>query len=278
MMSIPGILPRIKNKLKAIVRFVLLKAKSMSGPYICPVCCRRVQNFLPLPAHYSEQQSANGWPYSLDDGETMNWQQYSCPFCFCSDRDRLYALYVNEFFSGIDKLAGFRLIDFAPSLPLTRHIKNIIKSKGMDVDYRTADLLSRDVDDTVDIMNMGIYPDQSCNFFICSHILEHVEDDKKAMRELRRILKPKGRGILMVPIILGIHRIDEDPSVTDEAERWRRFGQEDHVRVYSKKGFVERLKEVGFKVHSLGREHFGETSFKKHAISNKSVLYVVEVT
>ena len=70
--------------------------------------------------------------------------------------------------------------------------------------------------------------------------------------------------------------IDEDLECVDEAERWRRFGQDDHLRLYSKRGFLERVREAGFKVHELGKDFFGEDLFERTGISGQSVLYVVE--
>jgi hypothetical protein len=78
-----------------------------------------------------------------------------------------------------------------------------------------------------------------------------------------------------VPIHLGLTEIYEDPSITDEAGRWKHFGQNDHVRLYSKQGFLERLRGVGFKVDQLDRQFFGEDAFEKYAIHPRSVLYVV---
>ena len=80
----------------------------------------------------------------------------------------------------------------------------------------------------------------------------------------------------MVPIILTIDQIDEDPEVTDSAERWRRFAQDDHVRLYSKFGFVERVKSAGFGLKQLGIEYFGESTFRQYGITDKSVLYIAE--
>jgi len=132
------------------------------------------------------------------------------------------------------------------------------------------------VDDIVDIVDMKLYNDNQFDFFICSHVLEHVSDDRKALCELYRILKPQGLGILMVPIILGLAEIDEDPSIKDESERWRRFGQHDHVRLYSKNGFIRRVRETGFFIHQYGKEYFGEMLFAQSGITNQSILYVVE--
>jgi hypothetical protein len=80
----------------------------------------------------------------------------------------------------------------------------------------------------------------------------------------------------MVPIILSVTQIDEDPDLKDEGERWRRFGQFDHVRLYSKSGFLDRVRDAGFEVRELGKEFFGEELLKRTGITSQSVLYVVE--
>jgi ubiquinone/menaquinone biosynthesis C-methylase UbiE len=130
------------------------------------------------------------------------------------------------------------------------------------------------VDFAVDISDMSIIPSESYDMFICSHVLEHVDDDRKALSELFRILKPGGAGILMVPIILRIDKIDEDPTIMDVETRWQRFGQYDHVRLYSKNGFIQRIQEAGFVLAEYGVEHFGREVFIESGISLKSVLYI----
>jgi SAM-dependent methyltransferase len=168
-----------------------------------------------------------------------------------------------------------RVIDFAPTATLSGFIKELIAESPLKFSYRTADLFLEGVDDRVDITDMPLYHDDSVDFFVCSHMLEHVGDDRKAMRELYRILKPGGQGILVVPIVLTLKEIDEDPSVTDPAERWRRFGQDDHVRLYSKEGFLQRVAEAGFKVSELGQDHFGRETFRRYGIGERSILYIV---
>lgn len=239
-------------------------------PYSCPVCQQPIRQYLPY----------NRFEWSIDNlnqvspfhTETFNFPQYWCSNCHANDRDRLYALYYREEFAKIDKSKKYRFIDFAPE---TGSLADFIKSQPF-LNYRSADLYMPNVDDKVDLQDMGIYEDNSVDYFLCSHILEHVPDDRKAMSELYRILKPGGKGIAMVPIDLSITDVQEDPSITDENERWRLFGQNDHVRLYSKQGFVQRLKETGFKVTELGKEHFGEETFVKSGIYPRSVLYIVE--
>ena len=244
------------------------------GSFACPVCGRGVRRFQPLPSFYHERLREAGWPYPLEQAETCNASRYSCPHCFASDRDRLCALYLDAYLS---PAAGPRsLVQFAPSPPLSRWIRETVRHRGLPVTYRTADLHAEGVDDQLDITDMRVYADGSLDFFICSHVLEHVRDDRKALRELVRVLRPGGSGILLVPIVLGVEEIDEDPAVTDPRERWRRFGQDDHVRLYSRQGFLERVREAGFVVKELGAQYFGRENVERHGITPQSVLYVVE--
>jgi ubiquinone/menaquinone biosynthesis C-methylase UbiE len=96
-------------------------------------------------------------------------------------------------------------------------------------------------------------PDDSFDIVYCSHVLEHVDDDRRAMRELCRVLRPDGWAILMVPITTD--RTVEDPSISDPQERLRLFGQKDHVRRYGP-DFVDRLREAGFAVETIRPDDF----------------------
>jgi SAM-dependent methyltransferase len=206
--------------------------------------------------------------YSLDDAETLNYKAYSCPHCYASDRDRLFALYIAK---RVTKCDVIDLLEIAPSEPLSA----MVRARG-GISLRTADLMMEGVDDHIDITDMKCYRDESFHAFICSHVLEHVPDDVKALRELFRILKPNGWGIVMVPVIVVADEIDEDPLLEDVGERWRRFGQYDHIRNYSKKGLLERIETAGFTARQLGKEYFGADVFARHGISDKSILYVVQ--
>lgn len=265
----PGIAKRSARALQARARALLAK-------YDCPVCGARVSAFRPLPEYYAENLEKYGWPYAVTEAETCNHLGYLCPNCEASDRDRLYAIYVKDYLQGLQPGSVIRMVDFAPSPPLSHFIRKEIAQSTQEISYRTADAFALNVDDTVDISDLKPYQDDYFDFFLCSHVLEHVADDRKALSELHRILKNGGKGILMVPIIFSISEIDEDPSVTDPAERWRRFGQDDHVRLYSKGGFLERVSDAGFTVRQLGLDHFGKKTFNLYGITERSILYVVE--
>lgn len=270
-----GAVPR---KVLSIVKRTFFEGyrRMVDGPSTlqCGSCNHCVQAFLPLPKSHIRMLQDTGWPYGLDTGETCNYRQYTCPYCGASDRDRLIVMYLEQWFRGIDSRAT--LVEFAPSRPISRYIRRSIENRNLDFDYRTADLYMPEVDDRIDLCDMQTYRTASVDLFICSHVLEHVPDDRQAMRELHRILSPSGRGVLLVPIVVGLSAIDEDPTVTSPSDRWRRFGQDDHVRLYNKSGFVERLTDVGFSVNELGVGHFGSEQLLKNGITQKSVLYVVE--
>lgn len=262
--------------LKQRVRALQEQVKLINATLYCPVCEAKVNSFLPLPDFFRENQEKYGFPFQTRDAETCNEDAYLCPSCGASDRDRLYALFLGDYIASVEGAGPIHIVDFAPSESLTEFIRRTISSSGKDIHYRTADLLADNVDDRVDISNLRTYESDQFTFFICSHVLEHVPDDRKALRELHRILKTGGRGILMVPIILSLDEIDEDPAVSDEGERWRRFGQFDHVRLYSKGGFLDRVLEAGFDVSELGQDFFGEELFNRTGITSQSVLYIVE--
>jgi SAM-dependent methyltransferase len=208
-----------------------------------------------------------GFPFSLDDFETLNHRRYVCPVCGSSDRERLYKLYVDRF---LQPNGVRRVLDFAPAAALSGYLRS-----RADLKYRTADLQMTDVDDIVDITDMALYADGSFDFLICSHVLEHVSDDRRALRELYRILAPSGRAIIMTPVAPD-GSFDEDPTVTDEKERWRRFAQGDHVRLYDRSTLCSRIQQTRFKLRALDSRTFGEETFSRHAIAPGSVLYVAE--
>lgn len=135
-----------------------------------------------------------------------------------------------------------RLLHFAPEWSLYRRL-----SKIDGLDYVTADLApSPLVQRRMDITSIP-FPDESFDWLICSHVLEHVLDDGAAMSEIRRVLKPDGVALLQHPIDARRPTTYEDPSITDPADRSRVFGQCDHVRIYGQ-DFVGRLTKAGFDV------------------------------
>jgi hypothetical protein len=234
----------------------------------CPLCKTKLSRFLPIPPYYLKEWNDSGYIHPAFRLETMNYEKYLCPACEGSDRDRLYALYLERFLRETPNQV--ELIEFAPTIQLKKFL-----SKFPNLNYRSADLNSPLADDNVDLRSMSNYKDGAFDFFICSHMLEHIDDDRAAVNELFRILKPGGRGIAMVPIDLSLSETYENSAITTEVGRWAHFGQFDHLRLYSKAGFVSVLETAGFEIEQLGVDYFSADVFERAGVHGRSVLYVV---
>jgi SAM-dependent methyltransferase len=262
--------PRLKDGLKVLLgrADAVPRSSDPAEIFACSVCGADRVTLQPLPWSRLRKLDEHQHAYSVFQYETFNYEYYSCVRCGAKDRDRLYAMYFRRALQG--RSEPLAVLDIAPSAPLTAFLK-----ASPQIRLRTADLKLTYVDDQVDITDMRMYTDEQFDAFICSHVLEHVPDDVAAMKELHRVTKRGGWGIAMVPIHLGLPATQEDPSITDEGGRWKYFGQNDHVRIYSKTTFIERLQSAGFLVQQLGRSYFGDDAFARHGIHPRSVLYVV---
>jgi SAM-dependent methyltransferase len=260
-----------KGWLKKLKKNTVVTIKT--APFFCPVCKKKVQHFKKLDDYYFENLKKNQFKHPITDYETLNVTNYSCPHCGSSDRNRLYSLFFKQYFEKKTNISPYKLffLDIAPDANLKEYIR-----KFSNVVYRSMDLFMEKVDDRVDITNMNIYSDEQFDFILCSHVLEHVEDDQKAISELFRILKKGKQAIIMVPILLNINQDIENPEWKSEEERWKNYGQGDHLRIYSKPGFISKLQHAGFKVNQLGKNYFGKTALVRHGIHEHSILYLVE--
>jgi hypothetical protein len=157
-----------------------------------------------------------------------------CPRCRSHPRHRAIALLLAR-----GDLPGRRLLHFAPE-PLL----DPVFARLPGVERVTADLHAP-ADLRLDITKMDL-PDGSFDLILCSHVLEHVPDDRAAMRELRRVLSPGGLALVLVPYRPEVTTY-EDPSITSPLDRVVAFGQQDHVRIYGN-DLSDRLREAGFEV------------------------------
>ena len=145
--------------------------------YRCPICLSDLKSFIPLPHEFTITLYMHGQRFTAFDFETLNVVNYLCPVCRCSDRDRLYALFIKKIPEKVQK--DKTLLHFAPERALSFYIR-----KNTKYFYKTADLYRKDVDDRVDITTMDNYETESVDCFFCSHVLEHVQEATLAIREL----------------------------------------------------------------------------------------------
>ena len=165
-----------------------------------------------------------------------------CPYCWSSCRHRILALHLDAHLAA-RRGAATDVLLFAPDWGMANWL-----SRRPDVRLQTTDLSAPDVDFHCDITDMRAVPDGSFDLVLCSHVLEHVPDDRRAMRELHRVTRPGGTCVIQVPYARGqAHTEGDDAGLADAAERRRRFGQFDHCRLYGR-DLAERLAGPGFTV------------------------------
>ena len=215
----------------------------------CPVCGSTFRSFLPY-------------------GRLKSRSNALCPKCLSLERHRLIWVYLQDrtdFFTAKQKM-----LHIAPELCF------IDRFEAMpNLEYITADIESPLAKLKMDIHDIPL-EDNSIDVIFCNHVLEHVKDDFKALREMKRVLKPGGWAILQIPFFYPLKETTyEDASITDPKEREKAFGQDDHVRMYGK-DYGNRLASVGFEVvadHYV--EELAETKVVRHALPPQEVIYKV---
>lgn len=226
---------RIKLQLKNVIRSLVKEeiGKIIRGkphtecvhdqncPCYCVVCSSKLHMFYPFNHRHFAR----------------------CPFCNSLERHRLLWYFLENEMQGFF-LSPIKLLHIAPE-------KNFFSmfSSISNIEYVPADLSPNKYPggtikmDCTDIQ----YPNNTFDAIIANHVLEHIPDDARAMRELYRVLKPFGWAILNVPLEIGMSQTDEDASLTNPRTRLERFGQSDHFRLYGK-DYLQRLQKAGFNV------------------------------
>jgi len=199
----------------ALIRRILFFGQD----HYCPICQSKLRRFLVLHRQY----------------------HLFCPVCRSLQRYRSGWLFLESKNVEINKSSG-RFLHIAPEPAISSRLRCL-----PNLEYITADLNSPSAMVRIDICDI-YFPNAIFDFIYCSHVLEHVSDDLKAMQELFRILKPGGKAIFIVPI--STETTFESSSITDPLERQKLFGQHDHQRVYGQ-DFIERLRNTGFQVSSV---------------------------
>jgi SAM-dependent methyltransferase len=147
--------------------------------------------------------------------------------------------------------------------------------KQDNLDYVTADLNSPWADHHFDCHDIP-FEDDSFDVVMANHLLEHVQDDCRVLREFHRVMKPGGWGVLQVPVDYTSEETAEDPNVTDPMERERLYWQQDHVRLYGHKDYPLRLKEAGFHVETVDmRALLGEELYLRYSLGEERWVYLV---
>ena len=212
-------------------------------PFHCPVCGGRYRRFL---------------PFGL-----AGRRNAMCPGCGSLERHRFLWLYLRDSVGVLRRRA--RVLHVAPERCIATAL-----SASRALRYTSLDLFDPAARHRADVTALP-FPDATFDIIVCSHVLEHVEDDRRAMRELARVLRPAARAVIMVPIDMRRGETYEDPSITTAAGRNAAFGHPYHVRICGA-DYPGRLAEAGFSVHpaystALSGHH------RRHWRISKTVLF-----
>jgi len=265
------VLLKIKQKIKKIIPYQIYSPILDSYRYIksikytgdefeCPFCGGKFNKLLPAGFEFPvlKEKKVVGAYYRLNA---------TCPRCFSDDRERLLYLYLQKKRQDIFE-KKIKILHIAPE----KQLNKVFMSQS-NIDYLSADLDSPLAAVKMNITNIE-QKDNTFDFIMCNHVLEHIPDDAKAMSEIYRVLKPGGTAILQVPISYTIQKTIEDPSITAPKDRERFFGQHDHVRIYGQ-DYKKRLERIGFSVivDDFITE-LGQSNAHKYALLNHEKIYL----
>lgn len=215
----------------------------------CPVCEKSFSKFL---------------SYGSDVAHRDN---VLCPYDLTLERHRLMWLYLkneSNFFKD-----NLKVLHIAPEQCFHGKFK-----AQKNLDYLTGDLVSPIADMHFDLHEIPL-EDNSFDVVFCNHVLEHVDDAAQCMRELQRVMKPGGWGIMQVPLDTNREKTYEDPSITSPEEREKHFWQKDHVRLFAL-DYPEWLRNAGFTVKEYNpKDHFSAQQIEKMRLMPSEILYVV---
>jgi len=218
--------------LNRVPRPLLIKLSYVVRPFIA---------FYLKGNNYTDPIDNKSFRKFLPYGYEIQRQNVLSPSTLSLERHRLLWLYLTnetDFFTSKKKV-----LHMAPEQCF------LARFRKLNHDYKTADLDSPIADVKADIVNLP-FNDNSFDVIFCNHVLEHIQDDTKAMKELFRVMKKGGMGVFQVPQDLNRDVTFEDNSITDPKERAKIFGQYDHVRVYGR-DYFDKLRSVGFKVEEV---------------------------
>ena len=214
------------------------------------------------PLRYPKLVECNmcGWQgkHLVSDG----WHdRVQCPQCGSGVRHRLLVAALTHLAAVSQErlVRGKDVLHFAPERFLQSRIERLAGK------YVTADYFNQRRDLQLDISDMHPIADGEFDLLIACDVLEHVQDDRRAMREIFRVLRPGGFAILTVPQQDHLAVTFEDPSVTNPRDRERLFGQSDHLRIYGD-DFPQMLAAAGLEVTAIAAESFPEAARQRHVL------------
>lgn len=238
---------------KYLQKFSQFLSKIISIFYIgnnveCPVCGKHYSKFLPY-------------------GRTKSRPNALCPNCLALERHRLMWLFLKEKTDFFHK--QYKVLHIAPEYCFLKRF-----DKLENIDYITADIESPWAKVKMDVRDIP-FEDNMFDIIFCNHLLEHIEEEDKALSELYRVMKQGGWGIMQVPINYNREVTYTDPEAKTEKQRLKVYGQNDHVREYGK-DYPQRLSKGGFTVSPNDYvKKLSPELAKRYALPMEEMVYYV---
>jgi SAM-dependent methyltransferase len=214
--------------------------KYAGSGYTCNICTASYQKFIPDFPWAENKQALDNNHVIAGYGENV-----FCPNCMSTSRERLVIALLTDKFSVKQK----KILHLSPEKNIYLFLKSravVTTADLMPGFYKTIDGLVQKQDATQFNFDSNIF-----DMVVGNHILEHIPDDRKAMKEINRVLKPGGCAILQVPFSEAIAATIETPGINDPVMQSKLYGQKDHVRIYALNDYVSRLQETGFDVEII---------------------------
>lgn len=227
---------------------------------MCPFCGYKSKDLAPIGDNIPVLKEKNVVGSSL--------RLAGCYNCGAIDRERLIYIYLKEELGILKRAHSLSVLHVAP--------ERFISEKFITLNFKEyicGDLFTEGYSYPAHVQNINVlnipFNENRFDIVICNHVLEHVDDDTKAMNEIRRVLKEGGFAILQVPISKSSQNTYEDFSITSPDERRKAFGQFDHVRIYGL-DYKNRLENCGFKVELINISD----KYKKYGLNKEENLYI----
>jgi len=213
----------------------------------CPLCKKHFRKFMPY-------------------GHLIIRKNALCPNCLALERHRQIWLYIEKKTNLLQSSGS--ILHIAPEMAFIHSFR-----KFHNINYVTGDIESPWANIKMDVQDIP-FKNDIFDVFICNHVLEHIENDMLALKELHRILKPGGWGIITCPQNFSKEKTFEDKNITTPEEREKYFGQKDHLRVYGR-DFPERMQISGFEVETIeSRSVFTPEEIHHYALPNDPIYIV----
>jgi len=196
----------------------------------CGIYVRRYLSITDVLPEFSWDLMISNQLFKASNFETFNLDNYFCPICMIPDKGRL----IISFLESIDlKSRSLSILHLSPEIGIQKRLNKLFANH----DYKISDF----ADESTLCIDITKVINSKFDIIICSHVLEHVEEDRLALKNLYDALNPEGIILFLVPIHKEIDVTIQDMRINSPKERKIAYGLEDHVRQYGYKDFQKLI-------------------------------------